>query len=125
MTIELAACLVCAVVCYPISKLRACHFAAFAALNLALLGSSYAEASTLAAMFAVEAAADMMLARLANSWALAVSAVLWCVLCAEQVLNGDYLLNMAGPLSIAACAMILAPVARGYIAWISGSSRHS
>lgn len=122
MTIELALCLLCALIAIPMSKSIMFHYLAFAGLNLLFLGYEYADSSLLAIAFGFAAAFDIILVIFGGRWVLLFSAAAMLALSFESIGNGDWLLNHSIYISIATNAVILGTLIREYMAWMRGRS---
>lgn len=117
---ELALCVVCMLLAYPVSKSIAAHYAVFAWINLMFLGVEYADSSLLAMVFATLVVADVILWCLSRRLPLLISASASVALSLESVGNGDWLLSHVVWLSIATNAVIFASVGKEYFAWMHG-----
>lgn len=120
MSIELIACLLLAVIAYPVSKAVAIHYSTFAAVNMMFMGVQYADASLLAITFAFLAAADAFLFMRYGRKVLLVSAVAGAALSIESMINQDWLLNHSTYISIAVNAAIVLSLVKEFKAWIMG-----
>lgn len=120
MTVELVLCIAAFMLALPMSRSIAVHYAAFALVNLALLGVQYADSSLLALVFAGLAAADVLLIISGGRRILLVPAIASVALSIESMLNMDFLLNQISYLSVAVNAVIGATLAREYVRWMDG-----
>lgn len=120
MTIELILCIAAFMLALPMSRSIAAHYAAFALVNLALLGVQYADSSLLALVFAGLAAADVLLIIAGGRRILLLPALASVALSIESMLNMDFLLNHISYLSVAVNAVIGATLAREYVRWMDG-----
>lgn len=121
MTIELGLCIVFMIAAYPVSKSVAAHYAVFAVMNLAALGTTIADSSVLAMMFAALVAADALLILAGGRKVLLVTAIASALLCLESIANMDWLLSRITYLSAAVNTAIAASLAKEFVLWMRGS----
>lgn len=122
MTIELALCLICALLAAKVSKPIAIHYLIFALANSIMLGRESADSSILAMFFAALAVADCLIVLYSSRYVLLASALASAALCLESVANGDWLLNHITLISVTVNAVILVSLAREYLIWMNGRS---
>lgn len=120
MTAELGLCIAFMIVAFPTSKSVAAHYLVFGVVNFAMLGVTSADASFLAALFAVLFAADAILVLAGGRRILLLSAAASAFLCIESLLNMDWLLSRVTYLSIAVNTAIAASLAKELIRWMNG-----
>lgn len=125
MTIELALCIAMMLIALPVSKSISAHYAIFGALNYAMLGVEYADASLLALLFAALAAADTMLIIAGGRTVLVISCIASTLLSLESIFNMDWLLNHGAYLSAITNTAIAACVAKEYGHWMGGKHGRS
>lgn len=121
MTIELGLCVVFMIAAYPVSKSVAAHYSVFGLMNLAMLGTTVADSSALAMMFAVLLAADVMLIICGGRKVILISAIASALLCLESIANMDWLLSRITYLSAAVNTAIAASLAKEFVLWMRGS----
>ncbi len=121
MTIELGLCIAFMIAAYPVSKSVAAHYAVFGLMNLAMLGTTVADSSALAVMFAVLLAADALLILAGGRKVLLIGAIASALLCLESIANMDWLLSRITYLSAAVNTAIAASLAKEFVLWMRGS----
>ena len=120
MTIELALCILFAVLALPMSKSIAAHYVLFAGANLSLLGHEYADTSILALVFVLLAVADAMIFMWGGRAILLLSAAASAALAIESMLGMDWLLTRVTYLSAVVNAAFAIYLAREYWIWTNG-----
>lgn len=124
MTIELALCLLFALIALPMSTSIMFHYMVFAGLNFLFLGYEYADSSLLALAFGFVAAIDAVLVILGGRKVLLLSSVTMLALSFESIGNGDWLLNHSVYLSTITNAVIVGSLIKEYWHWMHGRSEH-
>lgn len=120
MTIELLLCIGLAFVALPVSHSVWAHYVAFALVNWMFMNATSADASLLAMTFGALAAIDAALILSGATLWLLPAFIASAALSIESVSNGDWLLSHSTPISIATNAVIIAHLAREYLAWMRG-----
>lgn len=120
MAIELVLCIVFMFAAFPVSRSVAAHYFVFAFVNLALVGVSEVDASLLAIIFAILAAADVVLVLAGGRMVLVVPALASSLLSLESIANQDWLLSHVTYLSVATNAVIAASLAKEFSVWMRG-----
>lgn len=118
MTIELALCLIFMVIAAPVSRSISAHYTVFALANALMIGVMEADASFLAAFFAVLAIADAAIIAAGGRAELMLSAAISAALSIEQMINEDYLLSHVATLSVIANIALVSRVAVEYREWM-------
>lgn len=120
MTIELGLCLIFMIAASPVSKSVAVHYALFALVNVAMLGTSTADSSLLAMMFAALLIGDALIVLAGGRRILLISIAASALLCIESIANMDWLLSRVTYLSAAVNTAIAASLAKEFTLWMRG-----